>query len=168
MQEQGRTTLALVGELGSGKSVTALSIVRLSGRAARVQGQVLFKGEDSSGSRRGTAARDQRRPDHHGLPGANDLAQSLAYDRAADRRDIECAADARGAKDRGTHRRAFAGSRYSRSRRAARRLPASALRGPAPAGDDRHGAHQSARSFYRRRADDRPRCTRSSPRFSSF
>ena len=40
------TTLALVGELGSGKSVTALSIVRLLSRAAEVQGQVLFKGED--------------------------------------------------------------------------------------------------------------------------
>ena len=45
MVEQGRT-LGLVGESGSGKSVTALSIVRLLGRAARVQGQVLFKGED--------------------------------------------------------------------------------------------------------------------------
>ena len=45
MLEQGRT-LGLVGESGSGKSVTALSIVRLLGRAARVQGQVLFKGED--------------------------------------------------------------------------------------------------------------------------
>ncbi len=43
--EKGRT-LGLVGESGSGKSVTALSIVRLLGRAARVQGQVLFKGED--------------------------------------------------------------------------------------------------------------------------
>jgi microcin C transport system ATP-binding protein len=40
------TTLALVGESGSGKSVTALSIVRLLSRAARVQGQIEFKGED--------------------------------------------------------------------------------------------------------------------------
>jgi microcin C transport system ATP-binding protein len=40
------TTLALVGESGSGKSVTALSIVRLLSRAARVQGQIKFKGED--------------------------------------------------------------------------------------------------------------------------
>ena len=45
MLEQ-RRTLGLVGKSGSGKSVTALSIVRLLGRAARVQGQVLFKGED--------------------------------------------------------------------------------------------------------------------------
>ncbi|MGH6849127.1 MAG: ABC transporter ATP-binding protein [Methylocella sp.] len=43
--ERGRT-LGLVGESGSGKSVTALSIVRLLSRAARVQGQVLFNGED--------------------------------------------------------------------------------------------------------------------------
>jgi microcin C transport system ATP-binding protein len=40
------TTLALVGESGSGKSVTALSIVRLLTRAARVKGQIKFKGED--------------------------------------------------------------------------------------------------------------------------
>src|SRR5579875_3565390 len=59
------TTMALVGESGSGKSVTALSIVRLLSRAA--------------------AARDQGRPDHHGLPGANDLAQPAAHDRAANR-----------------------------------------------------------------------------------
>jgi microcin C transport system ATP-binding protein len=43
--ERGRT-LGLVGESGSGKSVTALSIVRLLSHAARIQGQVYFKGED--------------------------------------------------------------------------------------------------------------------------
>ena len=43
--ERGRT-LALVGESGSGKSVSALSIVRLQSPAARVSGEVLFKGED--------------------------------------------------------------------------------------------------------------------------
>ena len=84
--ERGRT-LGLVGEFGSGKSVTALSIVRLLGRAAVVQGQVLFKGEDLLGLPRGAAARDQGRPHHHGLPGADDLAQSLAYDRAPNRRN---------------------------------------------------------------------------------
>ncbi|PNE12319.1 MAG: microcin ABC transporter ATP-binding protein [Beijerinckiaceae bacterium] len=52
MLEQ-RRTLGLVGESGSGKSVTALSIVRLLGRAARVQGQVLFKGEDLLAAREG-------------------------------------------------------------------------------------------------------------------
>ena len=43
--ERGRT-LALVGELGSGKSVTALSIVRLLPPGVAPQGQVLFNGED--------------------------------------------------------------------------------------------------------------------------
>ena len=39
-------TLALVGESGSGKSVTALSVLKLLPPAARLSGQVLFKGED--------------------------------------------------------------------------------------------------------------------------
>ena len=39
-------TLALVGESGSGKSVTALSVLKLLPPAARLSGQVLFKGKD--------------------------------------------------------------------------------------------------------------------------
>ena len=47
----------------------------------------MFKGEDLLACPRGAAARDPRRPHHHGLSGADDLAQSLAHDRAADRRN---------------------------------------------------------------------------------
>ena len=43
--EPGRT-LAIVGELGSGKSVTALSILRLLPQGVALGGKVLFKGED--------------------------------------------------------------------------------------------------------------------------
>ncbi|KQX40317.1 microcin ABC transporter ATP-binding protein [Devosia sp. Root436] len=39
-------TVALVGESGSGKSVTALSVLKLLPPAARVSGQILFKGQD--------------------------------------------------------------------------------------------------------------------------
>ncbi len=39
-------TLALVGESGSGKSVTAQSILRLHQGVAKVEGQILFQGED--------------------------------------------------------------------------------------------------------------------------
>lgn len=41
--------LGLVGESGSGKSVTALAILGLLGKAARVSGEVLWQGADSSG-----------------------------------------------------------------------------------------------------------------------
>ena len=47
--------------------------------------------------------------------------------------------------------------RLAGPRAAARRLPAPALRRPAPAGDDRHGAGQRAGPADRRRADDRAR-----------
>ena len=47
--------------------------------------------------------------------------------------------------------------RHPRPRGAARRLPAPALRRPAPAGDDRHGAGQRPRHPDRRRADHRAR-----------
>ena len=142
-------TLALVGESGSGKSVTALSILRLLPypAASHPSGEILFKGEDLlQDADDANCAQVRGNDDHHGLPGADDLAQPAAHDRAADRRDprscTACAARAR---------RAHASSSCStevgirRSRRAARRLSAPALRRPAPARDDRHGARQPAR-----------------------
>jgi len=42
-------TLALVGESGCGKSTTALSILRLLPRSARVRGRILFEGQDILG-----------------------------------------------------------------------------------------------------------------------
>ena len=38
--------LAIIGESGSGKSITALSVLRLLDGAARTEGQILLKGED--------------------------------------------------------------------------------------------------------------------------
>src|SRR6056297_746373 len=43
---QDGQTVALVGESGSGKSVTALSTVSLLGDSARVEGSVLYNGEE--------------------------------------------------------------------------------------------------------------------------
>ena len=58
---------------------------------------------------------------------------------------------------RDAHHRAADRSRHRRSGAATRRLSAPALRRPAPARDDRHGARQPSRSAHRRRADDRAR-----------
>ena len=109
---------------------------------------------------RPVGARDPRHPrqrhlDH--LPGADDLAQSAAHDRGADRRDPAAAQrhprrDGAGA-DAGT---ADPG-RHSRAGNAARELSASIVRRPAPARDDRDGARQRAGSADRRRADHRAR-----------
>ena len=155
--EKGRA-LALVGESGSGKTVTAQAIVRLLPQpaASYPTGEILFRGRDvlkmSDGELREMrgAARDD------GLSGADDLAEPPAPDRAADRRDHRAPSGSRRG-DEGAHRRTPRGGRHRRSGRAARRLSASALRRPAPAGDDRHGARQPPGPPHRRRADDRAR-----------
>ncbi len=90
-------------------------------------------------------ARDARRPHHHGVSGADDLAQSAAHDRAADRGDHRAARRARARRARARDRTAE-GGRHSRPGRPARRLSASTLRRPAAARDDRHGARQPART----------------------
>ena len=86
-------TVALVGESGSGKSVTALSVLKLLPypTASHPSGKILFQGADLLRHEREGAAPGARQQDHHDLPGADDLAQSAAHDRAADRRGAETA-----------------------------------------------------------------------------
>ncbi len=97
--EAGRT-LAIVGESGCGKSVTALSIMGLvpdpPGRIAG--GSIRFEGASSSARPSGHAgpARQRHRDD---LPGADDVAEPGVHDRRPDRRrpaaDIAASAAAR-------------------------------------------------------------------------
>ena len=151
--------MALVGESGSGKSVTALSILKLLPypAARHPSGSIMFKDRDLLQ----LSERDMRqvRGDditivfqepmtslnplhtiekqigeilllHRGLTGA-----------AARARTLEVLTQV-GIPD---------------PQSAARQLSASALRRPAPARDDRHGARQRARPPDRRRADHRAR-----------
>ena len=135
-------TLGIVGESGCGKSVTALSILRLippeTGRIA--SGSIRFEGEELTAlSRRGDEA--PARPSHlDDLPGADDQPQPGADRRHADRRER-----------RAPSRRAVAGRARSRPRDArpgahrrcpapARRISAPAFGRHAPARHDRHGA----------------------------
>ena len=150
--------VGLVGESGCGKSTTGLVDHEAAaerrprdgrlGQAARQGPRVAPRAGDAEGAR-------QRRLDD--LPGSADVAEPDVDGRPADRRggpaaprrDEQAGADsgARGARAR----------RHAASRRAARLLPAPALRRPAPARDDRHGAGLLAEAADRGRADDRAR-----------
>ena len=71
-------TLGVVGESGCGKSVTALSILRLvAGPPGRiVGGAIRFQGTDLLDSQRAADGKHPRQRDLDDLPGADDLAQS--------------------------------------------------------------------------------------------
>ncbi len=103
---------------------------------------------------RGRDARDPRQPHLDDLPGADDLAQSCVHHRRPDRRghrappqDRARRGEAAGDRDARARADAFA-------RAAFRRLSAPALRGDAPARDDRDGARVQAEAADRRRTHD--------------
>ena len=106
---------------------------------------------------------DQRAPPGQGqqdfddLPGADDLAQPVAHHRAAGRRSAEDPPRHVGQGGARAGARSPGEGRHRRSQRPAPVLSASAVRRPAAAGDDRHGARQRARPVDRRRADHRAR-----------
>ena len=118
--EQGET-VAIVGESGSGKSVGALSILRLipdpPGRITA--GEILFDGRDLRGLSEAEMRRDPRPRHRHGVPGADDLAQSRADHRPPDHRG------AGAASGRGSRRRR-SGARSSCSKWSASPTPAGA------------------------------------------
>ena len=151
--------VALVGESGSGKSVSALSILKLLPypSASHPSGQIRFRGREllTRGGKRDARDPWQRHLDH--LPGADDLAQSAAHDRGADRRDSSPAQRHQRADGAGAHAGAVDAGRHSRSGNPAEELSASTVRRPAPARHDRDGARQRAGSLDRGRADHRAR-----------
>ena len=155
--EKGRA-LALVGKSGSGKTVTALAIVRLLPQpaASYPTRRGLFRGEDllkMSDARiraiRGATITMVFQEPMTSLNPLHTIERQIG--------EILALHHGRAARDESAHRRASDRGRHRRSRRAARRLSASAFRRPAPARDDRHGARQPPRSPDRRRADDRAR-----------
>ena len=70
-------TVALVGELGCGKSLSALSIMRLlpDPPARIVGGAVQLNGRDIVPVERGDHARHPGQGDRHDLPGPDELAE---------------------------------------------------------------------------------------------
>ena len=84
-------TVALVGEFGSGKTVTALSILKLLPypSASHPSGKILFNGANLLSLPQAALAQDQGQQDLHDLPGADDLAQPAAHHREPGRRGAE-------------------------------------------------------------------------------
>ena len=78
--------LAMVGESGCGKSVTAMSMLRLLPASAQLSGAARFEGHDLLAGRRGDPARGARARDLVRVPGADDVAEPGLHRRAADRR----------------------------------------------------------------------------------
>ena len=81
-------TVGVVGESGCGKSVTALSILRLVRPPGRIEaGSVMrFEGRDLLDARRARDAARPRQSHRDGVPGADDRAQPGLHDRRSDRR----------------------------------------------------------------------------------
>ena len=148
-------TVALVGESGSGKSVTALSVMHSCRLRRRIPaGEIFFKGKDllKASDRELRAVR------------GNDIGiifqepmTSLNPLHTIERQVGEILKIHRGMGDSAARARVLElldAGRHPRSRKPARRLSAPALRRPAPARHDRHGARQRAGPAHRRRADD--------------
>jgi peptide/nickel transport system ATP-binding protein len=137
-------TLCIVGESGCGKSVTALSILRLVPSAA---GRIVARARRSCSTariceaQRRRDAQDPRQPHLDDLPGADDLAQPRAHHRQADRRDRHAAPAASAAEAMATARTEMLRLvQIPDAEPPARRVPAPALGRHAPARDDRDGA----------------------------
>ena len=155
--ERGET-LALVGESGSGKSVTALSILKLLPypAASHPSGRILFQGEDlmtappERACARCAAARSAMI--------FQEPMTSLNPLHRIERQLVETLTLHRDLPREAARKEALELLKlvqHPRCREAHERVPARAVRRPAPARDDRHGARQQARPADRRRADHR-------------
>ena len=97
-------TLAVVGESGCGKSVTAMSILRLIPEPpGRIAGRIRFQGRDLLELSEREMRAHPRQRHLHDLPGADDVPQPGAHHRPPDRRDA-AAAPARSIAPRPTTR----------------------------------------------------------------
>ena len=154
--------VALVGESGSGKSVSALSILKLLPypTASHPSGSIHFKGRElldlSEREIRGIRGNDISIIFQEPMTSLNPLHTIEAQIGEI----LQLHSGIRGQHGAGADARTAHPGRHSRSGNAARELSASIVRRPAPAGHDRDGARQRARSADRGRADHRARCHR--------
>jgi ABC-type dipeptide/oligopeptide/nickel transport system ATPase component len=158
MAIDGGETLGVVGESGCGKSVTALTIMRLI--ACRPGASPPAR--SVAGPRPGAAAdrrdaEDPRQGDRDDLPGADDLLNPVytVGDQIAEVVRLHEGLSPQSAIDRATEMLALV--RIPTPAAPGARLPAPVQRRHAPAGDDRHGAGLQPQAADRRRAHHRAR-----------
>ena len=141
-------TLGVVGEFGCGKTVTAMTVLKLiempPGRI--VEGSVLWQGRDLVPLGADEMRQIRSKRDRHHLPGADDLAESRLHGGRADRRDHPAARGPEPPGGDGPGRRDAAPGADPDARNAGARLSAPVLRRHAPARDDRDGAVVQAAS----------------------
>ena len=145
-----------------GKSVTALSVMQLLPYPVAVHtpgSSIRYRGRGAGGRRREDAARGAGQSHRDDLPGADDLAQSAAPRSKSRSREVLMLH--KGLSRQAARERVLEllgpGRHPAIREQRLNAYPASALRRPAPARDDRHGARQRARPADRRRADHRAR-----------
>ena len=146
--------LGLVGESGCGKSTVAYLLGYRRPGSRVDSGRIIFQGVDllRLGRPAGHLARQPHQP---GATEPDDRAEPRHARRRADRGGSPLARSQAGRRRRAPHRRVVRAGGLARARAHWPPLPASAFRGPAAAGDDRHGARVRARPARSRRAHDR-------------
>ena len=157
--------LGLVGESGCGKTVTALSVMRLfpepPGRITG--GRIVFEGDDLL--KKGAAALRAIRGDRIGMifqePMTSLNPVFTIGDQIAEAVLLHRAVGRAAARTRAIELLDLVGIPLARD--SARPLPAPDLGRPAPARDDRDRARLRPEAPHRRRADDRPRRHRPGP-----
>ena len=154
-------SLGVVGELGSGKTMTALALMGLAPENARVSGSIRFEGRELVGLKE--EAMLALRGDRIAMIFQEPMTALNPLHRVGDQ-VAEPLVLHRGMARAAAFERAIellGHVRLAEPRRAAQGLSFRALGRRAPAGDDRDGDRLLAPSRHRRRADDRARCDRS-------
>ena len=148
-------TVALVGELGCGKSLSALSIMRLlpDPPARIVGGAVQLNGRDIVPVTEETMLDIRGKEYRHALPGPDELAEPGDHCREADRRGPDHAHRSRPRPGTRPRPRIARAGRHARRRPPARRLSARALGRHVPARGDRARVRLQPLGADRRRAD---------------
>ena len=149
--------LAVVGESGSGKSVTALSIMQLidTPPGEIIGGEILFDGKDLLKLTKDEMRAIRGAGHRHGVPGADDIAQSGPHRGRPDHRGGAPPPEGRQeGRPRGRAQRAQ-GCRRAGSQAPSHPVSARALGRHAPADHDRDGAVLWPEAHHRRRAHHR-------------